>query len=190
MAIPCASAADAKPEWNLQDNVKDAAKRLGELQRRQGSEAALKFLEACYKTHMLAETYTEGLEACMAQDYMLSQMLAVIYSRVPDEKLNDMKAPTADVIAKSMRARFHAIFEQYKLTQAQADELKKAVDDFGMPIFVQIVFPKRDNADRNTKSEKDGEKPPLKIPLPELKPEGQGPSEPSKEKPQGEPKQP
>ena len=191
--VPCASAAgDAKPEWNLQDNVKDAAKRLGELQRRQGSEAALKFLEACYKTHMLAEAYTEGLESCMAQDYMLSQMLAVIYSRVPDEKLKDMKAPTSDVIAKSMRARFHAIFQQYKLSQEQADNLKKAVDDVGMPIFVQIVFPKRDNADDNGKSAKgDGsEKPPVKIPLPELKPDGPVPSAPSKETPAGEPKQP
>ena len=140
---PCAFAAKPKAEWNQVANVKDAAKRLGELHRRKGSEAALKFLEACYKTHMLAGKYTEGLESCMAQDYMLSQVLAVIYSRVPHDKLKDMKAPTADVIARSMFGRFQAIFQQYQMTQEQADSLKKAVDQHGMPIFVKAVFPKR-----------------------------------------------
>ena len=133
---------DAKPAWNQEKNVKDAAKRLGALQRREGSEAVLKFLEACYKTHMLSETYSQGLESCMAQDYMLSQMLAVIYSKVPPEQLAKMKAPAADVIAASMRGSFQAIFQQYKFSQEQADALKKAVDKHAMPVYVKIMFPK------------------------------------------------
>jgi len=150
-----AHAAKAKPEWNQIENVKGAAKRLGELQLRQGSEAALKFLEACYKTHMLAEKYTEGLEACMAQDYMLSQLLAVIYAKVPADKLAEMKAPSADVIARAMRGRFQAIFQQYKITQQEADSLKKAVDEHGMPVFIKLVFP-------NTGKKKEGENAPAK----------------------------
>lgn len=143
-AGPPARAVAAKAAWNQIENVKGAARRLGVMQRRQGSEATLKFLEACYKTHMLAEKYTEGLESCMAQDYMLSQMLAVIYAKVPIEKLNAMKAPSSDVIARAMRGRFQSIFRQYKITQKQADNLKKAVDEYGMPAFIKIVFPNTD----------------------------------------------
>lgn len=146
-----ARAEDHKAEWNQVENVKGAAKRLGEMQRRQGSEAVLKFLEACYKTHMLAENFTEGLEGCMAQDYMLSQMLAVIYAKVPADKLAEMKAPSSEVIARAMRGRFQAIFQQYKFTQEQADNLKKAVDVHGMPVFIKLVFPntgkKKDDAE-------------------------------------------
>ena len=152
MVLTPAHAADTKIDWDQTKNVTGAAKRLAEMQRRQGSEAVLKFLEACYKTHMLAEKYTEGLEACMAQDYMLSQLLAVIYSKVPPEKLADMKAPSPEVIARAMRGRFLAIFKQYNVSQEQADSLKKAVDEHAMPLFIKLVFPK-------SSQKKDGEPP-------------------------------
>lgn len=171
-AVLPVQAAKTKRDWNQVENVKGAAKRLGEMHRRQGAEATLKFLEACYKTHMLAERYTQGLESCMAQDYMLSQMLAVIYSRVPEDKLKDMKAPTADIIARSMRGRFQAIFQQYKFTQKQADDLRKAVDKHGMPIFVKTVFPKR-NGDGAGAPQPNDLVPPA-LPLPQVTPEGNG----------------
>lgn len=140
-------AAPAKRDWNQVENVKDAAKRLGVMQTSQGADATLKFLEACYKTHMLAEKFTAGLEACMAQDYMLSQMLAVVYSRVPKEQRDTMKAPAADVIAHSMRGRFQSIFAQYKFTQDEAEGLKRAVDKHAMPIYIKAVFPKTKGKD-------------------------------------------
>ncbi len=138
---------------------------------------------------MLAEKYTEGLESCMAQDYMLSQVLAVIYSRVPADKLKDMNAPSADIIARSMRGRFQAIFQQYKLTQDQADSLRKAVDDYGMPIFVKAVFPKRGSSAKGKDGDGKGadqapETPPRAMPpLPEAKPGDTAPNAPA-----GEPK--
>lgn len=172
--MPSAHAANVgKRDWNQVENVKGAAKRLGEMHRRQGSEATLKFLEACYKTHMLAERYTEGLESCMAQDYMLSQVLAVVYSRVPADKLKDMKAPTAEIIARSMRGRFQAIFQQYKFTQDQADDLRKAVDKHGMPIFVKAVFPKRKGDAGEPQPRSKDLAPPVPS-LPQIKPEGNG----------------
>lgn len=172
-ALPV-QAAKSKRDWNQVENVKGAAKRLGEMHRRQGAEATLKFLEACYKTHTLAERYTEGLESCMAQDYMLSQVLAVVYSRVPADKLKDMKAPTAEIIARSMRGRFQAIFQQYKFTQEQADGLRKAVDKHGMPIFVKAVFPKRKGEGAGEPQPQSKELAPPAMPLPQITPEGSG----------------
>jgi hypothetical protein len=136
----------AKPEWNQEANVKEAAVRLAKLQRAEGSEAVLKFLEACYKTHTLASKFNRGLEACMAQDYMLSQVLAVIYAKVPPEALAKMKAPSPERISESMRGRFQSIFAQYQMTQPEADALKKTVERVGFPIFIKAVFPKAGKA--------------------------------------------
>ncbi|MEQ1718245.1 MAG: hypothetical protein ABL907_20070 [Hyphomicrobium sp.] len=151
LPAPAVEAAKPKPEWNQTANIKDAANRLAKLQRAEGSEAVLKFLEACYKTHTLASKYTQGLEGCMAQDYMLSQVLATIYTKVPPEALAKMRAPSPDLIARSMRGRFQAIFAQYQITQPEADAFKTAVERVGFPIFIKAIFPKaaQDKASNN-----------------------------------------
>ena len=34
---------------------------------------------------MLASKYTQGLEACIAQDYMLTEVMTSMYTRIPAE---------------------------------------------------------------------------------------------------------
>ena len=53
------------------------------LHKREGSPGVLKFLDACYRTQLLASEFSQGLESCMAQDYMHTQVLAMVYSRIP-----------------------------------------------------------------------------------------------------------
>lgn len=128
--------------WDRTANIKDAATRLGQLHRRGGSQAVLKFLDACYRTHMLASDFNQGLESCMAQDFMHTQVLAQIYARVSE---NDMKAkniPTPKLIADGMGQRFQAVFTQYKISKDDALAFQKRVADDGLPIFVAAVFPK------------------------------------------------
>ncbi len=139
--LPTAALA-ASPTWDRAANIQDAAKRLGALHRREGSQGVLKFLDACYRTHTLASQFNRGLEACMAQDYMHSQVLAVIYARVPQEARAKLNAPSPELIAQSMSARFAAVFSQYNLTSGQTGEFKKSVDTHGIPIFLKAVFPK------------------------------------------------
>lgn len=128
--------------WDHKANITDAAKRLVILHRREGSAGVIKFLEACYKTHLLSSAFTAGLESCMAQDYMHTHVLALIYSRLPPERIKQMGAPTPEVIAKSMNERFVTSFMQYNVTVKEGEEFKKLVNDFGVPIFVAGVFPK------------------------------------------------
>lgn len=154
VAMPHASA--ARETWNHVANIKDAAKRLGELHRREGSAGVLKFLDACYRTQMLASEYTAGLESCMAQDYMHSQVLAQIYARIPQADRVRMGTPAPEDIARSMGARFVAAFRQYKISTKQAEAFKKMVDKDGMPIFLKTVFPPKnagqsDDAPSNSK---------------------------------------
>ncbi len=145
VAMPHASV--AKETWDHVANIKDAAKRLGELHQREGSAGVLKFLDACYRTQMLASEYSAGLESCLAQDYMHSQVLAQIYARIPQEERVKMGTPAPEDIARGMGQRFVAAFSQYKISTKEADSFKKMVDKNGMPIFLKAVFPPRNPGD-------------------------------------------
>ncbi len=136
-----------KASWDHVANVKDAADRLAKLHRVEGSKGVLKFLDACYRTHLLASTYTAGLESCMAQDYMHTQVLAQIYARLPPEERAKSGAPSPELIAQGMGQRFMVAFSQYKVSGAEAEAFKKNVDTHGLPIFLKAVFPKSNNSD-------------------------------------------
>ncbi len=63
VALSVASpAATAKEDWNHVANIKDAATRLAILHKREGSPGVLKFLDACYRTQLLASKFSQGLE--------------------------------------------------------------------------------------------------------------------------------
>lgn len=144
-ALSLAAAAPAYAElgnWDHVANVKDAAGRLAALHRAEGSAGVIKFLDACYRTHLLAETFTQGLESCMAQDYLHTQVLATIYSKLPQEAIDKLHAPSPKEMADGMGKRFVLAFTQYKVSVADAEEFKKLVDKYGFPIFLKAVFPK------------------------------------------------
>lgn len=151
VALPQAPA--ARETWDQAANIKDAAKRLAELHRRQGSAGVLKFLDACYRTQTLASKYSAGLESCMAQDYMHSQVLALIYARIPQAERVRMGTPAPEDIARSMGQRFVATFRQYKISTKEAEKFKKLVDVNGMPIFVKSVFPPKKPGEPDSESD-------------------------------------
>jgi hypothetical protein len=136
------SAHSAKGNWDHAANIKDAAGRLATLHKREGSQGVLKFLDACYRTHLLASEYSKGLESCMAQDYMHTQILATIYSKLPEEERVKLHVPSPEAMAQGMGQRFTAAFQQYKVAVAEANDFKALVDKYGFPVFVKAVFPK------------------------------------------------
>ncbi len=135
------AAADFQPSWDQVANIKDAAERIGKLHRARGVKAAYEFIDACYRTHSLAENYGQAFESCIAQDYLETTMLAQVYSRLPPDALTKMGAPTAAQIADAMGRRVVAAFAQYKMPAAYGDDLRKLVDEHGVPVFLKIVFP-------------------------------------------------
>jgi hypothetical protein len=132
----------ARGDWDHAANIKDAASRLAVLHKREGSQGVLKFLDACYRTHLLASDYTKGLEACMAQDYMHTQVLAIIYAKLPEDERKKVGAPSPEAMANGMNQRFVTSFMQYKVTVADGEDFKKLVDKHGFPVFVKAIFPK------------------------------------------------
>lgn len=132
---------DFQPAWDRVANIRDAAERIGKLHRARGVKAAFDFIDACYRTHSLAENYGQAFESCIAQDYLETRMLAQVYARVPPEALAKMGAPSPELLADSMGRRVVAAFAQYKMPAAYGDELKKLVDEHGVPVYLMVVFP-------------------------------------------------
>ena len=152
------SAFAARGDWDHAANIKDAAVRLAVLHKRAGSQGVLKFLDACYRTHLLASDYTKGLESCMAQDYMHTQVLAMIYSKLPEDERKKLGAPSPELMAKGMNQRFVTSFMQYKVTVADGEDFKKLVDKYGFPVFIKAIFPKEKSGEASD-AKPSGEKP-------------------------------
>jgi hypothetical protein len=129
------------PDWDQVENIKDAATRLAQMQRTQGATRAFAFIDACYKTHSLSSNYTRAFEACIAQDYLETQILALIYSRLPTETLKKMGAPTPQVLAETMGNRIAAAFASYDVPVKRVEAFKKLVDEHGFPVFFKALFP-------------------------------------------------
>jgi hypothetical protein len=147
LAVPVlfsASAAVAtarEPDWDQGGNNKDAATPRAQMQRTQGATRAFAFIEACYKTHSLSSNYTKAFEACIAQDYLGTQILALIYSRMPPETLKKLGAPSPEVLAQTMGKRIAAAFATYEVPIARVKAFKKLVDEHGFPVFFKALFP-------------------------------------------------
>jgi hypothetical protein len=144
------------PDWDQVANIKDAATRLAQIQRTQGATKAFVFIDACYRTHSLSSAYTKAFEACIAQDYLETQILTLIYSRMSPDALKRMGAPTPEMLAATMARRVGAAFAQYKIPKEQIAALKRNIDEHGFPLFFQTLFPD------------------AKMPVPHLGPQGGG----------------
>jgi hypothetical protein len=129
------------PKWDQVANIKEAATRLAQMQRTQGATKAYVFIDACYRTHSLSTDYTKAFESCIAQDYLETQVLALIYSRMSPDALKRMGAPTPDMLAESMGRRVGAAFAKYKISPEQIAQFKRNVDEHGFPLFFQSLFP-------------------------------------------------
>jgi hypothetical protein len=139
----------AKENWDHVANIKDAAVRLAALHKREGSAGVLKFLDACYKTQLLSSKFSQGLESCMAQDYMHTQVLALIYSRIPEAERKRVGAPSPQELADNMGRRLVTAFSQYKKTIKDAEAFRKLVDKNGMPLFIKSVFSDENSSGAN-----------------------------------------
>ncbi len=140
LALSPVSAAP-RTDWDRSANIKEAAEHLVGLQRQGGALGAYKFISACYKTHMLAEHYSKPLEACIAQDYMLTQTMVKIYERLPAEARKSMHAVEPADLARAFSSRVSGVLTQYRMTEQDGLTLRKLVDKDGLPVFLAKTFP-------------------------------------------------
>lgn len=154
--IVAAAGAHAGRSWDRAANVGEAASRLVEMHRAQGSRGVMKFLDACYKTHTLSSEYKAALEACLAQDYMHTRVLVEIYSRLPEDARTSFDAPETAKIAQALNHRFNLVMQQYAIPETEALELKQSIEAHGLPVFVKGVMPQGENRPGSDDGSKDG----------------------------------
>jgi hypothetical protein len=135
-------AAVAAPDWDRVANIKGAAAQIGDIQAREGADRAFKFIAACYRTHGLASKYSKAFEGCIAQDYMQSRALALVYERVEPEQLRRIGAPSAADVMSTLKNRLGAAFGKYAIPSAEGQDFLRLVETHGMPVFVKAVFKK------------------------------------------------
>ncbi len=140
-AAPAEAGAAASPAWSQQENIVEAAKHIALVQRKQGAQKAVDFIDACYRTHSLASTYTRAFEACIARDYILSQALAGLYAQIPPEELKKRGAPSPASLTRAMGQRVAAAFKQYDVSPELAESFRVLVEKEGFPVFMAIAFP-------------------------------------------------
>jgi hypothetical protein len=140
IAVSVASA--QAPKWDRIANIKEMGTHIGTLQRNQGADKAMSFIDACYRTHSLGSVFSKSFEGCIAADYMLAQALVAVINRVPPEELRKSGSAVPADIIKAVQSRIHAGFGQYGMDAAQANAFLALVDTHGMPTFLSAVFPK------------------------------------------------
>ena len=131
------------PQWDQVENIKEAAKRLAQMQRTQGATKAFEFIEACYRTHSLSTNYTKAFEACIAQDYLETQILALIYSRMSPDALKRMGAPTPEMLARVDGPARRCGLRQVQDVQAtRSRRSRRTSTSTASPLFFQVVVPR------------------------------------------------
>lgn len=140
VAAGAAASAAASPDWDQVQNIEEAARHIASLQRKEGAQKAINFVDACYRTHGLASAYSRPYEACIARDYMLAQTLAAVYSAIPPGERAKRGIPPPDSITKAMGRRIASAFAKYELTPDDAEAFRLLVEKHGFPIVSLILF--------------------------------------------------
>jgi hypothetical protein len=128
-------------KWDQVANIKDMATHIGKVQRGQGADKAMSFIDACYRTHSLGSAYSKSFEGCIIADYLLAQALVAVINRVPADELKKSGGATSAEITTAVQSRIISGFGQYSMGGVEAKAFLALVDQYGMPVFLQTVFP-------------------------------------------------
>jgi hypothetical protein len=93
-------------------NVVKAAVEIGFIQRRGGANAAFGAIKQCYDRELeVANSLTQGVETCITQDLLVSQMTAAFYRGISAEGRKKAGVAEPEEIQKVVTLRVLAIFK-------------------------------------------------------------------------------
>jgi hypothetical protein len=141
LVVAVAAATAAPKAWDKSASIVTSAERLAALQRGKGAIATYEFILNCYKTHRLAEAFSEPLAGCIVQDYLNSKVTAAVYDRVDPATRKKLGAPSPEQLMKVMSARIIDAYRQYGIGEADVRAFLQKVDAEGMPHYLAKRFP-------------------------------------------------
>ncbi|WP_426423873.1 hypothetical protein [Bradyrhizobium genosp. A] len=123
-------------------NIEKAAAEIGTIQKKGGSDGAFAAIDACYKRELAhATALTPQLEACMAQDIVVSQVTAAFYSRISAEGRRRAGGEEPDAVLKAMTGRVAGTMARFKVPQDDARVFSGIVNARGMEAYGRAQFP-------------------------------------------------
>jgi hypothetical protein len=143
-AVSVGSAGAQTPKWDRIANIKEMAVHIGTVQRTQGADRAMQFIDACYRTHGLGSVYSKSFEGCIVADYLLAQALVAVVSRIPADELRKSGAAAPEEIIRAVQLRIGSAFGQYGVTTTDAAAFVALAEQHGMFPFMRAVFPNAD----------------------------------------------
>jgi hypothetical protein len=131
-------------------NVEKAAAEIGAIQKKSGADGAVAAINECYKRELAhATALTAQLEACMAQDIIVSQVTAAFYSRISAQGRRMAGGEEPDAILKAMQGRVVGTMARFKVPQDDALAFSGIVKTRGMEAYGRGQFPDQFPAKKN-----------------------------------------
>jgi len=116
-------------------NIETAAAEIGAIQKKSGSDGAFAAVNECYKRELARATaLTPQVEACMAQDIIVSQVSAAFYSKLPGG------SQKSDAVLKAMTDRVVGTMARFKVPQDDARAFTGLVKTRGMDAYGKAMF--------------------------------------------------
>jgi hypothetical protein len=128
-------------------NVEKASAEIAAIQAKNGADGAFAAINECYKREVARATtsLTRELEACMAQDIIISKVSAAFYAqlsaRLPPEARKKGGSPDPEVIMKAMTQRVLGTFSRFKVREPEATAFGQIVETKGMEAYGRARFP-------------------------------------------------
>ncbi len=111
-------------------NIETAAAAIAAIQKKSGSEGAFAAIDECYRRELAsAKVLTLPLEACMAQDIIVSQAAAAFYARFPP------MAQKSDTVLKAMTSRVTGTMARFKVPEDDSRAFVAIVKTQGMAAY-------------------------------------------------------
>ena len=134
--------AAAQPVPDRVSNVEKAAAEIGAIQAKTGADGAFAAINECYKRELAqATSLTRELEACMAQDIIISKVSAAFYASLTPEGRRMGGGPEPEAVMKAMVQRVVGTFSRFKIPEEEARAFTQIVETNGMPAYGRARFP-------------------------------------------------
>jgi hypothetical protein len=131
-------------------NIEKAAEEIGAIQKRSGADGAFAAINECYRRELARATaLTPQLEACMAQDIVVSQVTAAFYSRLSPEGRRMAGGEEPGAVLKAMQGRVVGTMTRFKVPQDDALAFSGIVKTRGMEAYGRVQFPDQFPAKKN-----------------------------------------
>lgn len=125
-------------------NIEKAAAEIATVQKKSGSNGAFAAINDCY-TRELAQTtvLTPQLEACMAEDIIVSYVTAEVYSRYP------RTGRDPDTVINAMSDRVIAMIKRFHMPPDDAHAFIEIAKTRGIKAYARAQYPDQFPAKKN-----------------------------------------